>query len=394
METLTRVFIFNQGGGLLTTELIEACNDFQVFALVPSKGHKSTENVVLVDAPKFNNQSVAQRVISWLRYFYVALRFVLKVKTSDIVVLSTNPPIMQMMIPIIKIKRAKVVYWVLDLYPDALWCGLKMAKNSIIPLAWSFVNKISFRRADIFVSLSKSMCRAVSKYLRDTNRQRVVWLPTWVDTKKIHPVSRENNELAKQLGLKDKFVIVYSGNIGATHDLSFLPRLAQKLANHQSIQFLIVGSGSSLVELKKSCSSLANVAFLPPQTVEKLCEAMSIGHLAIVSQGENTGSVSMPSKTYYYMACGCVILGVAPIDSGVTDVVRKYDCGACFLPDQVPLMADFIVRLMNNSSLLSIYSQNSLKAVKQEFSSDICLKSFTNLLKTLSHGGSRNNLPK
>ena len=91
----------------------------------------------------------------------------------------------------------------------------------------------------------------------------------------------------------------------------------------------------------------------------------------------------MPSKTYYYMACGCAILGVVPPDSGVSDVVKKYDCGICFLPEQVPLMADFIVKLMNNSNLLSSYSENSIKAVEREFSSIVCLQSFTRLLEFL-----------
>lgn len=383
-ENNKRIFIFNQGGGLLIPELIKACDNFQIFALAPDEGHKFHNNVFLVNAPRFCNKSVLQRLISWVRYFFAALKIVMLVKPNDLVILSTNPPIMQVLIPILKMKRARVIYWVLDLYPDALWCGLNMSKNSVTPLIWSFVNRITFRSADFLVSLSESMCNALSKYMRETDLKKIVKIPTWVDTNKFRPVNRVDNEIARQLGLSDKFVVIYSGNIGATHYLTFLPMLAQKLVVHKNIRFLIVGRGSGLSELQKSCEGLENIVFLPPQPIEKLCETMSIGHIAIVSQGKLTGSVSMPSKTYYYMACGCAILGVVPPDSGVSDVVKKYDCGICFSPEQVPLIADFIVKLMNNSNLLSRYSENSIKAVEREFSSIVCLRSFTRLLEILS----------
>lgn len=385
----SKILVFNQGGGLLTSELMEACHDFRIVALVADEGHKFAENVVMVEAPKFCNKSVLQRIKSWLCYFFAALKIVLLVKPNDIVILSTNPPIMQLLIPILKLKHARVVYWVLDLYPDALWCGLNISKNSLVPVVWSFVNKITFRSSDFLISLSESMCNALSRYLREVDQKKVVQIPTWVDTNKFRPVNREGNELARQLGLGDKFVIIYSGNIGATHDLSFLPILAQNLAVHKNIRFLIVGSGSGLRELQNSCMTFENIIFLPPQPIDKLCETMSLGHVAIVSQGKSTGSVSMPSKTYYYMACGCSILGVVPADSGVNDVVKNFNCGACFLPgsNQVPLMADFIIGLMNKPKLLSEYRKNSLAAVDREFSSTVCLQSFIELIKTLSSRG-------
>ena len=75
----------------------------------------------------------------------------------------------------------------------------------------------------------------------------------------------DENWFVKKHGLMYKKVIVYSGNMGHTHDLMTLMQTAKELQNiEKSFHFLFIGDGSqkeSLQNFKKN-HNLINVSFL------------------------------------------------------------------------------------------------------------------------------------
>jgi glycosyltransferase involved in cell wall biosynthesis len=279
--------------------------------------------------------------------------------------------------------NVKVLFWVLDLYPDAVWCGTNIKEKNIVLSFWKLVNKCSFKKADFIISLSNTMIKETKKYLPSSDQNKFVQIPTWVDPEKFYPLDRKKNPLLTELNLAGKFIVLYSGNIGATHDLNFLPELANSLKSHKNIVFLIVGSGSGLKNLTRKACCCNNVAFLPPQPFESLNNLLSLGHIAIVSQKYGTGGVSMPSKTYYYMACGCAIMGVVPLDSGVKDVVREYKCGFCCGHADITKMKNFILNCRHKRSILEKFSNNSRLAVEKRFNLEKCSKKFIQLISRL-----------
>ena len=338
------------------------------------------ENIELMQSPAFCNKTISSRLISWLKYILFALPVLFRIKSGDKAIITTNPPILQLLMPVLRLRGVDVTFWVLDLYPNALWCGTSVKERSIVPIFWKLLNRLTFVWANELVSLSNSMCNALKRYLPFFKHKNVHQISTWVNHLEFKPVPRGQNEVLKELNLYDRFVVLYSGNVGATHDLSFLPKLATHLIENERVVFLVVGRGQGCDILKKECEHLANVAFLPPQPIEKLGSTMSAGYVGLVSQGDNTGGISMPSKTYYYMACGCALMGVVPVDSGVRDVVERFECGRCFLKNEIKAMADFIRELAINEGLLRKYQANSRVAAANYYSRIRCVNLWVKIL--------------
>ncbi len=55
---------------------------------------------------------------------------------------------------------------------------------------------------------------------------------------------RGRNALLEQLGLEDKFVIQYAGNMGYVHDVETIIEAAALLADTPDVHFLFIGSGA------------------------------------------------------------------------------------------------------------------------------------------------------
>ena len=68
-------------------------------------------------------------------------------------------------------------------------------------------------------------------------------IPVWSRRDEIYPVDRESNPLRQSLGLDDKFVAMYSGNLGLAHSFDEFLEAARRLRDRDDIVFLFVGDG-------------------------------------------------------------------------------------------------------------------------------------------------------
>ena len=73
---------------------------------------------------------------------------------------------------------------------------------------------------------------------------RVEVLHNWLDVRK-QPAS--NSYWRHKLGLNNKVIFFYGGNIGVVQDLDNILRLAAGLRDHEEVFFLLVGSGSEVL---------------------------------------------------------------------------------------------------------------------------------------------------
>jgi hypothetical protein len=70
--------------------------------------------------------------------------------------------------------------------------------------------------------------------------EKIALIPNWSDDE-IEPTDRLNNSLLEKLNIGDRFIVLYSGNIGRTHGIEYLAQAAEKLINNQNIHFIVIG---------------------------------------------------------------------------------------------------------------------------------------------------------
>jgi glycosyltransferase involved in cell wall biosynthesis len=88
----------------------------------------------------------------------------------------------------------------------------------------------------------------------------------WVDENAITPVKDEENELFEEFGIsRDKFRVVYAGNLGNAQNIEIIVNAARRLKDNKQIEFIIFGKGGLEDEIKaaKAKEQLDNLKILP-----------------------------------------------------------------------------------------------------------------------------------
>lgn len=306
---------------------------------------------------KYNRSNNLWRLLSWIIGF-LQIIYILKTKyRKDYLLLVSNPPF-NTFLPLLCNNRFSMM--IFDVYPDTLnELGLN-AKNSIIVRLWQKANKIVFSHADNIFTLSEGMSHVLSKY-KSVNNISVI--PVWSDNNFVKPIEKEQNPFIARHNLGEKFVLLYSGNLGTTHNVELLPELAGSVQD-PNVVFLIIGEGDrrKWIESEIHARKLKNCLLLPLQPVSILPYSFACADLAIVSQSPRASGFSVPSKVFNYMSAGLPLLCITGNNSELLRLIAKYDNGRCFLPDQIKEIASFVERLKVDKQLLEHFRINSLKA--------------------------------
>lgn len=354
----------NQSTGKLTKDILEAFveSGFDVTLFTGNrKGLKRSLNpkVNLKKTFGYNRKSIISRLFSGLGYSLVYILFFIVNRPKEVVVF-TNPYYNLFLTSLLcKLKRIDYHIIVYDLYPEVLvQTGMLKKKHFVFKILKSN-NRFVFNSAKSIITLSDSMKRAIEVYSSSPEKVHVVH--NWLINQNIIPIKREHNSFATEQGIQDKTVVLYSGNMGLTHDLESLIEAANELQGIKKLMFLFVGEGAKkkrLINLVKNYQ-LQNVKFLPYQDVEKFPEVIASADIGVVSLGSGGEGISVPSKTYSNLAAGLALLCIAPKKSELKRLIDTYDCGLLCEPLKVDVLVRELRLLLEDNKRLEQYKKNS-----------------------------------
>lgn len=295
---------------------------------------------------------------SWIIAFIQATFIILlKGKKADLFI-TTNPPL-NLFIPLIFRKNAFYLL-VYDVYPDVLVQYKIISEKSFLNRFWENSNRKIFKRAEKIFTISNGMKNLLSKYIEP---ERISVVNCWADNNFMKPIDRNDNLFIKRHSLEDKFLVIYSGKLGFTHDVEVLIELAEKTKN-KDIFYVIIGEGDKkkLFEEKIKTTEKNNIKLFPWQDISVYNHSLSAADIAVVSLGKHASLVSVPSKLYDIMAVGAPVLSVSENNSEIADIVEKYKIGSHFSAGQTDEMLNFICNVQNDKNLYFKLKNNSLKA--------------------------------
>jgi colanic acid biosynthesis glycosyl transferase WcaI len=282
-----------------------------------------------VEATSLGRRNTLRRMIDYLSFYARALWLGLFLPRFDVVTTLTTPPIIGLIGTILRrLKGSRHLYWSMDLHPDASLALGKMSRKNPVVRLLSWLSDAVYRRADKVVVLGPYMAdRVASKGVR---ADRLATIPVWSRRDEIYPMDREGHPLREELGLEDKFVAMYSGNLGLAHSFDEFLEAARRLRRRDDIAFLFVGDGPRLAEVRKAIDSegLANVRFMKYFPREMLHASLSVADVHLISMREEMTGIVVPGKLYGAMASGRPTLFVGPDHCESADTIRQADCGA------------------------------------------------------------------
>jgi glycosyltransferase involved in cell wall biosynthesis len=311
-----------------------------------------------VNSIAYSRKSAFTRLSTWTLFSIHYFLYLLFSKKPSQLVVVTNPPFAPFVTAIVAGLRGIPFHIVVfDLYPEVLQAVSITSHDSWIFRLWQGNNRWTFSRARSIITLSDSMKAAISRYRTDD----VHVIFNWADTEYIKPIKREANPFIKNHDLSDKFIVMYSGNMGLTHDLESLLEAADRVRDDRRILFVLIGEGGKKVKLEttKQQRQLENVVFLPYQDAANFPYAIAAADIGIITLGLGGESISVPSKTYVNMAAGLALIAISPKNSELTNIVEGYHVGFAVEPGHPEELANYIRRMAGDASLLASFKNRS-----------------------------------
>ena len=295
---------------------------------LPGKEVRNGVTIHRVAATSFGRKSTLHRMIDYLSFYVRAFVAAMMLPRFDVVATLTTPPIIGLIGTILrKLKRSRHVYWSMDLHPDAsLALGRMSIKNPVVArLAW--LSDLVYRQADKVVVLGPYMGDRIAA--KGVRRDRIAEIPVWSRRDEIYPLPREGHELRASLGLAEKFVVMYSGNLGLAHSFAEVIEAARRLKDRGELTFLFVGGGPRLAEVQaaKEAEGLENILLMDYFPREQLHASLSVADAHLITMRAEMTGVVVPGKLYGAMASGRPTVFVGPAHCESADTIREADCG-------------------------------------------------------------------
>jgi glycosyltransferase involved in cell wall biosynthesis len=363
MTDMKEIVFINQNTGYLMIDIINAKGGDWKKSIISGKiiprNKQLDSNIFVSKIITYDRSSSLKRIFTWIWGFLQILFLVkFKYKKAELFIV-TNPPFATFLPLFCKNKFSLLVY---DIYPDAFVQYGILNKQSKLIKYWENTNKKIYPKAQNIYTLSNGMKSLLSSYV---NEAKISVVPIWTDNTFLKPIPKHENEFILKNNLQNKFIVMYSGNLGFSHDVEIIPEIAKIIAIPE-IEFLIIGDGDKklLIEQKIKDYQLTNCQLLPWQETEMLPFSLAAADLSIVTLGKEASLLSVPSKTFNIMSVGTPLLCIASQKSELANLVNTNKAGKIFDANQLEEIKNFILQLFNNKNLLEEYKYNSLLTSK------------------------------
>lgn len=336
----------------------------------------SDENLQVLNAPRwthYNRRNYFTRIVSYLAYYvYVFVKILSSSSRQTLLFFVTTPPFMGLIGCLFKkLRGQKYVMLVYDKYPDVL-LATGVLKEGCIPRFWRKLNRVVLNHADAVITLGEYMADRLANDF-DVSRTplgHIAVIHNWADVELIKPLPKEHNPFIKEYGLEGKFIVMYSGNMGATHDMETLVRAAGQLKGHPDIRFVMIGDGArkQLVVDFKEKHDLDNMVILPYLPQDQLPYSLPSADIAVVSISSGIEGCLVPCKFYACLAAGSALLTICNPECEIADIVRNENCGKVIDLGDDEKLVESIVYYYENKDALQQARTNSRTAAVQKYS--------------------------
>ncbi len=279
-----------------------------------------------------DKRSIAQRAAGFGAFSALAGCALLAVGPVD-AVLAMSPPLTLGLTARAgaTVRRAPLVFNIQDVFPDvAIEIGAITNRRVISMARW--LERVSYRYADAVTVLSEDLRVNVAGKVAPGHRAAVRVIPNFVDTAAIFPMPSDT-AYRRQLGLGDRTVVMYAGNVGMSQSLEMLIEAARRFTGRPDVVFVINGGGSGRPPLEAMAANMTNVVFGDYQPAERLGEVLATADIHVVPLRRGLAASSVPSKTYSILAAGRPLIASVDVGTEVQRVVEQARCGLAVPPE-------------------------------------------------------------
>ncbi|MFK7871468.1 MAG: glycosyltransferase family 4 protein [Roseobacter sp.] len=332
-------------------------------------------------------------ILNYVSFVFSAALFgpwLLRREKYDVVFVYAPSPILQTLpaILIARLKRAGLVLWVQDLWPEALEATGFSKNERLLNGIGKMVGWI-YRRCDRILIQSDGFRASVSDLSGTPDKVHLLHNPAHSEDAAADVCDPKTQALVAKINAG--FTVLFAGNFGRAQGLDTILEAAEHLRGHADIQVALVGSGrmSGWVQQEVSRRKLGNVLLpgrLPPDQMPMVYKSAS---LLLVSLAKNAAlSHTIPSKVQTYLSMGRPIIG--SIDGAAARIIDASKAGISVPAGDAAALS---------TAILDVYAlspeerqemgENTKSYFKLNFSSELITQKLIEHLKSAKRDGSQ-----
>jgi len=277
------------------------------------------------------------------------------------------------------LKRASLIHEVQDLWPE--WAqshdmGMKTWLYKLLDLQERFI----YRFASAIVTISTGFQHALKE--KNVPACKIHIIPNWANEELFRPLPRDP-ALGEREQFNETFNIMYIGNIGTAQGLDVVIQTAGQLRDLADLRFVIIGDGVDRDRLSHAAATqgLSNVRFLGSRPQNQAAQYLAWADAALIHlKDAPMYLVTIPSKTYAYLACGRPVLAAANGDVAelITDLMAGIVC-----PSDNPTAMAQSVRILYHmpAEKREELGRNGRRAFEQQFTRQILAERYDTLFR-------------
>lgn len=331
-------------------------------------------NYVWIRTPEYKNTHGLGRIRNWFLFSHYLKKLVsLKLNKPDLIYYSSLSLVGYLGAEYLKkYFNIPLVFEIRDIWPLTLK-ELKHLRDSH-PLVF-FLRRIelkAYQNSDYIVSNLSNF----SQYLDENGfgTKNFYWLPNGFDGTESRIKQEYINLPAKKYGT---FRIGYTGSLGLANNMDCFIEVANRMIDHKTIEFYILGDGPKKSDLQALCKN-ENVHFLPKTSKQQV--QSFLGQMDCCYIGWNDSKLYNygigANKFLDYMMSGKPIIHSY---SGKGDPVEIFDLGITVNANDCDSLKKAILSVKTyNSERLSLIEKNSIKALNQFYDYNVTVKELNN----------------
>ncbi len=349
-------------------------------------GHEhivSQIHVHRVRASGFGCKRSAYRLMDYLSFLVLASFAALRMPRMDVCMTLTTPPFVALTGWLLKkLRHTRFLLWSMDMYPEIAVAYGAIKSDGLLHRRLARLSRMLYREASGVISLGELMTKQLIKAGADPDK--IVIIDNWAPGECIKRTSPGETFSPVTSNTHDGITIMYSGNLGAGHELETVVRAIQGDGTMQRYHMLFVGNLRSRRRFHTlvSRAGLDHADSRATAPLDQLSRTLAAGDIHVVSQRRKTQGLIVPSKLYGVMAAGRAILFVGPENSEAARIVLRSGAGFVVRPGDVVRTKAALREMAVNPGLRTIMGERAREYYERHYGRDRSVSRIVEFIKS------------
>lgn len=321
------------------------------------------------------------RILSFIYWHKMSFFIGLLLKRPD-VILTPSPPLTSGFLAILlaKLKGAKTVYNVQEVYPDLL-INLGYLKNTFLINFLKRLERFVYNSSNAVTTIDKQFYNIIKPRIKQESSLYII--PNFADTDLY--VTESSTKLPAEFLSEPGFInMLYAGNIGLAQEWDLVLNLAKEIRD-ESITIWIIGEGVKKDYLKSQIEKyqLSNIKLLPYQSRKFMPAINLFADFHFIAMDKSIENEGFPSKVYTIMASGKPMVVVSSEQTPITSFLKETKTALLVTDHSLSGFKNAVLKLISDKDLRNSLGANGRKIIEQKYTKEQVINKYIGLVESL-----------